>query len=91
MWPKKKEPKPARLEQPNPNEDFFKHSHPPKSGKDLLHKCKRFDIFGAPIRLSYRGDYKYRTKVGSIMTLLFLLAIFTYGIILLLQFYSIYV
>jgi hypothetical protein len=71
------------------NQPFFKKVQAANHG--LLFRMKRFDMFGEQIKLTYRGDYKYRTKLGAILTIIFLLSIGAYGLIILVQFYSIYV
>ena len=45
----------------------------------MMNKLKRFDMFGEQIKLTYKGDYKYRTKLGALMTIIFLVLVLTYA------------
>lgn len=35
----------------------------------MLDYLKRFDMYGRPIGVSYEGEATYKTRVGSLMTL----------------------
>ena len=39
---------------------------------------KRLDIFGLPVTLVHEGDRFYRTEVGSVFTLILLVAVLTF-------------
>ena len=41
---------------------------------------RSIDIFGEPISLSYNGDSTYKTKVGSIFSLIFFVLVVAYSV-----------
>lgn len=47
--------------------------------KGVMAKLRRADFFGEQIKLTFQGDFKYRTNFGAILTFICFTVLFIYA------------
>ena len=47
---------------------------------EVLGKCRRLDIYGKPVRLTFKGADSYKTQVGATVTVLAALTIISFAL-----------
>ena len=47
---------------------------------EVLGRCRKLDIYGKPIRLTFKGADSYKTSVGATVTIIAGLAVISFGL-----------
>ena len=60
-------------------EETTKFKRDSSKEKGMLQKIRKLDIFGFQVQWTVDGDRKYRTNIGSLLTLVFCTVMLGYG------------